>query len=104
MHVCRTVPGAGAFLGPVETALCSYLSNMLDVPLDADGELRKLLGQKVKQGGMGIQNPTTLAEGWLETSLEVSEALISALKSGVDVNVEQHEISVRATRNQARAA
>jgi hypothetical protein len=104
MHVCRTVPGAGAYLGPVETALCSYLSNMLDVPLDADGELRKLLGQKVKQGGMGIQNSTTSAEGWLEISLEASEALISALKSGVDVNVEQHETSVRATCNQARAA
>ena len=30
--------------------------------------------------------------------------LISVLKSRVDVNVEQHETSVRATRNQARAA
>ena len=40
----------------------------------------------------------------MDISLETSEVLISALKSGVDVNVEQHETSVRATRDQARAA
>jgi len=54
-HVCRTVPTAGAFLDPLEKALSSFLSTMLDAPLDE--ELRTLLGHKVKQAGMGISKP-----------------------------------------------
>ena len=40
---------------------------------------------------MGIPNPTTHAETALETSLDSSALLISALKLGIDVDVERHQ-------------
>jgi len=101
MNVCRTVPGTDKYLGQVKTALCSYLSHMLDITLDADGKLQRLLGHKVKQNGMGIQNPTALGEGWLKTSLKVSKVLISKLKSKFDMNEEKHKTIMRATRYRA---
>ena len=57
-HVCRTVSGVGAYLDPLEAALSSFLSTLLDTPLDDDGKLQTLLGHKVKQARIGIPNLT----------------------------------------------
>ena len=47
---------------------------------------------------MGIPNPTAHVEMALETSLDSSALLISALKLGIDVDVKRHQKFMRDTR------
>jgi hypothetical protein len=91
-------------MAPIEAALQSFLETMLQAPLDADGERRKLLGQKVKQGGIGLADPTAYAATALETSLGGCYLLINALKLGLDVDVAAHQKYVRDLSYQAVAA
>ena len=102
-HICRTVQGAGAYLEPLEDALASFLSTLLDAPLDDDGKLRTLLGHKVKQAGMGIPKPTVSAESVFETSLSACSELIRSLRHRIDIDTDAHKQQVGAARNAARA-
>ena len=47
-HICRTVPGAGTYMEPVEDALSSLISTLLDATLDDDGKLCTLLSHNLK--------------------------------------------------------
>ena len=102
-HVCRTVPGVELLMEPLEAALASFLSTLLDVEMDARGDLRTLLGHKVKQAGMGIPKPTVSAKTAFQTSEEASQLLISSLKLRLDVDVVQHKAQVARARNTAVA-
>ena len=100
-HICRTVPHVGEFMGPLEEALCSFLSTLLDVPLGEDGQLRRLLSHKVKQAGMGILIPTESAEVAFATSTAASEMLVNALRQGLDLDIEEHQRTVQQARKKA---
>jgi hypothetical protein len=102
-HVCRTVPGVELMMEPLEEALSSFLSTLLDVDMDAAGDLRTLLGHKVKQAGMGIPKPTVSAKTAFKTSEEASQLLISSLKQRLDVDVDRHKAQVARARNTAVA-
>ena len=101
-HVCRTVPGVGAYMDPLEAALSSFLSTLLDAPFDDDGRLRTLLGHKVKQAGMGIPNPTAFAAKAYQTSRGACENLIAALKQRLDIDVAEHKRQVARARKKGR--
>ena len=83
--------GAGAYLEPLEDALASFLSTLLDAPLDDDGKLRTLLGHKVKQAGMGIPKPTKFAASVFETSLSAYSKLIRSLRHRIDIDMDAHK-------------
>ena len=100
-HICRTVPHVGELMGPLEEALCSFLSTLLDVQLGEDGELRRLLSHKVKQAGMGILIPTESAEVAFATSTAASEMLVNALRQGLDLDIEEHQRTVQRARKKA---
>ena len=102
-HVCQTVPGAGAYMDPLEAVLSSFLSSLLDAPLDEDGKLRTLLGHKVKQAGMGIPNPTAAADRAYEASRDASGNLIAALKQQLDIDVTEHKRQVARACKKARS-
>ena len=71
--------------------------------MDAAGDLRTLLGHKVKQAGMGIPKPTVSATTAFETSKEACQLLISSLKQRLDIDVEAHKQQVARARNTAVA-
>ena len=102
-HVCRIVPGAGLALGPVEEALKSFLSTLLDVGLDARGNLRELLGHRVSNAGAGIGDPTKYAAKCLETSEECVSYLTTSLRLGNEIDVDRHAKIARNARNIATA-
>ena len=103
-HVCRIVPDAGDYLGPVEVALKSFLSTLLDVGLDEQGTLRELLGHRVKNAGIGIGDPTKYAAECFEVSEECVSYLSRSLKYGNEIDVDQHAKVARNGRNMCSAA
>ena len=102
-YVLRTLPGAGAHMGPVESALRDFLSTLLDVQVNetVGQELRQLLACKPKMGGLGIMDPTILAAFAFETSKECCDHLTAALRNCVDVDIEQ-SFSERGQLDEAR--
>ncbi len=61
-YICRDVPGAEHYLGPIETAICEkFIPALLQVSNPADNTLRQLLSQGVKFGGLILRNPVTSA-------------------------------------------
>ena len=89
-------------MDPLEAALSSFLSTLLDAPFDDDGRLRTLLGHKVKQAGMGIPNPTAFAAKAYQTSRGACENLIAALKQRLDIDVAEHKRQVAHARKKGR--
>ncbi len=57
-YICRVVPGAEHYLGPIKTAICKkFIPALLQVSDPVDDNLRQLLSQGVKFGGLALQNP-----------------------------------------------
>ena len=67
-RVCPIVPGAGLMLGPVEEALKSFLFTLLEFGRDERGNLRELLGHRVKMLGLAF---TTLSTSMLPSVLRL---------------------------------
>ena len=58
-YICRTVPDVIPSLKLVENAHCmKFLSAVLGIDGPIDNELRTLLGNGVKTGGLAIRDPT----------------------------------------------
>ncbi len=57
-YLCRIVPGAEQFLGPIVSAICKkFIPALLQVSEPVDKALRQLLSHGVKSGGIAIRNP-----------------------------------------------
>lgn len=81
---------------PLEQALISFLSTLLDLPVDE--ELRTLLGHKIKQAGLGIPNPTKFAEVAHDISKRTCRQIVSSLRHNYDLNIQEHADCVKVTR------
>jgi hypothetical protein len=59
-YICRVVPGAEHYLGPIETAICKkFIPALLQVSDPVNDTFCQLLLQGVKFGGLALRNPVT---------------------------------------------
>ncbi|KAL7474378.1 hypothetical protein ACHAW6_000353 [Cyclotella cf. meneghiniana] len=90
---------------PVENALCTkFLPAVLGINGPIDDELRILLGNGVKTGGLAIQDPTLTAASLYSTSVEAKEMLIGTLIQNEPISVEAHRNCVQAAGAKHRKA
>ncbi|KAL7474910.1 hypothetical protein ACHAW6_000853, partial [Cyclotella cf. meneghiniana] len=95
-YICRTVPDVGPNLALVENALCTkFLPAILGSDRPIDDELRTLLGNGVKTGGLAIRDPTLAAASLYSTSVESNDMLTGTLIHNKPINVEAHRTCVR---------
>jgi hypothetical protein len=104
-YICRVVPGAEHYLGPIETAICEkFIPALLQVSDPVDDNLRQLLSQGVKFGGLALRNPVTSAPLLHQSSVDACDVLVKALHDGGGLNAAAHKACVREAGNQARKA
>ncbi|KAL7474397.1 hypothetical protein ACHAW6_001467 [Cyclotella cf. meneghiniana] len=81
--------------------ICQKVPDCLPAVLGIDGpindELRTLLGNGVKTGGLAIRDPTIAAASLYITSVEATEMLTGTLIQNEPINVKAHQNCVRAT-------
>jgi hypothetical protein len=95
-YVCRTVPDIGPSLAPVETALrTKFLPAVLGVEGPIDDNLRTLLGNGVKTGGLAIWDPTLAAAALYSTSVEATAMLTGTLIRNNPISIDAHRKCVR---------
>jgi len=104
-YICRVVPGAEHYLGPIETAIREkFIPALLQVSDPVDDTLRQLMSQGVKTGGLALRNPTTSAPILHQSSVDACDLLVKALQDGGGFSAEAHRACVREAGNQARQA
>ena len=105
-HLSRALPGAEAYLQPVEDAICAELiPALLQLQKgEMNANLRRVLSHRVKQGGMNIRNPVESAPRQRESSVEGSKVLVASLLSGAELNGVEHATSVRTASAAGRKA
>ncbi len=82
-YICRVVPGAEHYLGPIETAICEkFIPALLQVSNPVDDTFRQLLLQGVKFGGLALRNPMTSAPHLHRSSVDACDNLVKALHDG----------------------
>ena len=69
-YLCRTTPGVGAHMGPVEDAIRKVMIPALLqlAPGAVSDDLRTLLSHGVKQGGINFRNPVEGADALFAAS------------------------------------
>jgi hypothetical protein len=61
-YICRVVPGAKHYLGPIKTAICEkFIPALLQVSDPVDDTFRQLLSQGMKMGRLALRNPVASA-------------------------------------------
>ncbi|KAL7477797.1 hypothetical protein ACHAW6_003631, partial [Cyclotella cf. meneghiniana] len=96
-YICRTVSDVGPSLAPVEIALrTKFLPAILGINGPIEDELRTLLGNGVKTGGLAIQDPTLTAASLYSTSVESTNMLAVTFIRNEPINIEAHQTCVRA--------
>jgi hypothetical protein len=102
-YICRVIPGAEHYLGPIESAICEkFIPALLQVSDPVDDVFRQLLSQGVKFGGIALRNPVTSAPALHQSSIDACDMLIKALHVGGGLNAEAHKACVKAAGNGAR--
>ena len=102
-YLCRLCPRAGPHLAPVEQAIRGALIPALlnlDSPIDDD--LRRLLGQGVKRGGLALRDPGEGATRLYTASREATEPLVASLIGNSPLHHPHHIAKVRAAGRAAR--
>ena len=96
-YICRTVPDVGPSLAPVEQALCTkFLLAITGFTDPINDELRTLLGNGVKTGGLAIRDPTVMAASLYSTSVDATDMLAGTLTRNELINIDAHRNCVRA--------
>eukprot|EP00804_Cyclotella_cryptica_P019798 CCRYP_009693-RA/>CCRYP_009693-RA protein AED:0.29 eAED:0.30 QI:0/0/0/1/0/0.14/7/0/1059 len=104
-YLCRVEPGVGPHLEPVEEALrTQFIPALFGGQDPISNELRLLIAQGVKQGGLAIRNPVREAERLHQTSTEATSLLVESLVSNSQLDNEAHLGCVRGAGNAGRKA
>jgi hypothetical protein len=105
-YLCRVIPGAEQFLGPIESAICEkFFPPLLQVSEPVvDEALCQLLSHGAKSGGIAICNPIISAPPLHQCSVNACDILIKALQDGGGLNAEAHKAVVKAVGSEARTA
>jgi hypothetical protein len=100
-YICRVVPGAEHYLGPIVTAICKkFIPALLQVSDPVDDTFRQLLLQGVKFGRLALWNPVTSAPHLHQSSVNACGILVKALHFGRGLNAKAHKACVREVGNQ----
>ena len=67
-YLQRTFPGVVTLMGPIEEALREKSPPSLFGGEEIDADFRKILGHRVKHGGLGIPDPRLSADSAYNTS------------------------------------
>jgi hypothetical protein len=104
-YLCRIVPGAEQFLGPIKSAICKkFIPALLQVSEPVDEALHQLLSHGVKSGGIPIRNPVVSTPPLHQCLVNACNILIKALQDGGGLNAKAHKATVKAAGNEARKA
>mgnify|MGYP006186617991 CR=1 FL=1 len=102
-YLCRVEPGVGPHLEPVEAALrTKFIPALLGGQESISDELRLLIAQGVKQGGLAIRDPVSAAARLYQTSTEATALLVKSLTSNSHLDNEAHAGCVRGAGTAAR--
>ena len=102
-YLCRVEPGVGPHLEPVEAALrTKFIPALLGGQESISDELRLLIAQGVKQGGLAIRDPVSAAARLYQTSTEATALLVNSLTSNSHLDNEAHAGCVRGAGTAAR--
>ena len=82
-------------MGPIEESLRDKFSPTLFWGEDTNANFWKILGRRVKHGGLGIPDPWFSAESAYNTSKAVSWELVDSLLGGSALNYVGHRACVR---------
>jgi hypothetical protein len=94
-YICRIIPGAEHYLGPIESAIYEkFIPALLEVSDPVDNTFCQLLMQGVTMGGLGLCNPTTSPLLLHQSSVDVCDLLIKALHIGGGLSAEAHKACV----------
>ena len=103
-YLQRVVAETEIFFTPVEEAIRrEFLPALLDIPAgEISAEFRELLGQGVKQAGLGIRNPVDNASHVHAASRDACSYLTETLMSGEFFDYAHHCKTVRLACSEAR--
>ena len=101
-YLQRTVPGVGALVDLIESALGKNFSQDLFVGEEVYENLQQMLIHRVNWVGVGIPDPKKLVEQDHATSEEVCKALVESLLGGANLNCIGHWSFVRKAIARAR--
>ncbi|KAL7458901.1 hypothetical protein ACHAXS_000437 [Conticribra weissflogii] len=97
-YVCHVVPGIAADLAPIEKAICcNFLPALFggSSPMVINNNFHRLLGQSVKMGGIGIRDPTKVANRLFHVSKDATAILIKNLAANADFSIEAYQAQVK---------
>ena len=89
-------------MGPIEEALREKIFPSLFGEEEITADFRKLLGHRVKHGGLGIPDPRMSEECAYNTSKAASRELLDSLLGGSVLNYVGHRACVRKARQSER--
>ncbi len=82
-YICRVVPGADHYLGPIKTAICKkFIPALLQVSDPVGDTLCQLLLQGVKFGRLALRNPVASVPHLHQSSVDACDILVKALHDG----------------------
>ena len=87
----RTVPGIVSMMGTIEDARREVFFPALFRGEEVSANLRAILGNILKRGGLGIPEPQISAERAHNTSEAAIEVLVVSLLRGTDINYVAHK-------------
>jgi hypothetical protein len=101
-YLLRTVPGAGALMGPIEKAIREVFLPALFGEPDAGGcitdDEREMYGLSVRHTGLGIPNPCTTGDQCLDMSESCCSMLTASIREGEDLVYGEHTKHVKNIR------
>jgi hypothetical protein len=101
-YICRVVPGAEHYLGPIKTTICEkFIPALLQASDPVDDTFCQLLSQGVKMGRLALCNPVASAPHLHRSSVDACNILVKALHNGGGLSAEAHKVCVREAGNQA---
>jgi hypothetical protein len=104
-YICRVIPGAEHYLGPIETAICEkFIPALLQVSDPVEDTFCQLLLQGVKMGGLALRNPVASAPLLHRSSVNACDILVKALHNGGGLSAEAHKACVWEAGYQAHKA
>ena len=97
-YLCRTTPGVASALAPVEAAIREDFLPALfggNRSIEITNDLRTLFGHSVKKGGLGLRNPSAVADGLFNASRAATSYLAECLVDGTELELGRHRRQVR---------
>ena len=94
-YLQSNVPEVGTLMGAIEDSLSETFFPALFGVKEVSADLREILGQRVKHGGLGIPDSRLSVERAYNISKADSKVLVGSLLRGNDLNYVEHKACIR---------